>query len=245
MKRAVAIALTLLLCCGVVLASDKDKKRKDKPGNSIDEVLGDWEGSMKLHGERMKVVLHIVRDKDSVRVTVDSPDQSQYGVEGMRFAYYNARLRFDMPKLGAIYEGRIPWGPTRMEGIFSQGSDSASLTLFKLGSPADAGASPDVPVVTGEFLGDWEGLLDIGQRKLRFVLHVRRGAGGTRATADSPDQDTFGIAVPELSNTEKAFRFSIPEINAKFEGTIDGFASTIRGTFTQNGKPTPLMLSKQ
>jgi uncharacterized protein (TIGR03435 family) len=91
--------------------------------------------------------------------------------------------------------------------------------------------------------GQWQGTLNAG-RELRTVVMISNAdGGGLRALFYSIDQSTQAInAVTTLQGT--TVRFSIAPLNVNYEGTLSADGKTIAGTFTQNGKPLPLTLTR-
>jgi uncharacterized protein (TIGR03435 family) len=91
--------------------------------------------------------------------------------------------------------------------------------------------------------GQWQGTLNAG-RELRTVVMISNAdGGGLRAVFYSIDQGTQGInAATTLQGA--TVRFSIAPANVTYEGTLSADGKTIAGTFTQNGKPLPLTLTR-
>lgn len=244
MKRIVGVLLLLVF---LVPAAVADKKKDDKK-DPFQRLVGDWQGSMKVGGRRMSLVLHLVMGKDGRLVaTVDSPTQAVEELPA-EIQYSRGMIVFVMPRLDARFDGRVDTTFSIMQGMFSQHGEMASVKL-KHYPPAEAQRSiindePDKPTVTTDFLGDWAGELKTGEKSLRFILHIRRNREGTVATVDSPDQDTFGIKVATIASDDTKLSFNIPELKLSFQGEVDPYRSNITGTLTQDGKPRPLSLTK-
>ena len=91
-------------------------------------------------------------------------------------------------------------------------------------------------------LGSWTGKLKVLGRSLTLVLHMEQAGDSVRVTLDSPDQGAKGIAgqLNFLSDDSVAVR--VPKVNATYRARLrDG---QLKGLFTQNGFPLPLMLDK-
>ena len=245
MKRIVSVLLLFVLFASLALIADKKGEKKKDP---LLQMVGDWTGSMKLGSERMTLVVHIVMSKNGMLVaTVDSPTQRLFDLPA-EMQLYRGAIGFVMPRLSASFRGQVTSDSRKMKGYFSQGDAAAYITLVHsapLPEPEPiVNDEPDKPAVTTDFLGDWIGELPVGDRQVRIVLHIRRNREGTRASVDSPDQDTFGIHVDSIVSEDKKLTFSIPSLKANFEGTADDTRSNITGTFTQDGKPRPLIFTK-
>jgi alpha/beta superfamily hydrolase len=93
-----------------------------------------------------------------------------------------------------------------------------------------------------KFIGTWEGKLNLGV-ELRIVFHILDdGHGGLVSTADSPDQNAYGLVCNSTSLVADQIRIEMLKQNAKFAGKLVD-DSTINGTFTQS-IDVPLQLKK-
>ncbi|MCB0551049.1 MAG: CocE/NonD family hydrolase [Phaeodactylibacter sp.] len=96
-----------------------------------------------------------------------------------------------------------------------------------------------------DITGEWQGVLDIQGVKLRLVLHVESGADGYTATLDRPDQQAYGLPVPEFSFEIPDMRFAVPNLKAVYEGQVNRSFTEVKGTFTQGGMSMPLNLGRE
>jgi pimeloyl-ACP methyl ester carboxylesterase len=93
-----------------------------------------------------------------------------------------------------------------------------------------------------KFIGTWEGKLNVGI-ELRIVFHILDdGHGGLASTADSPDQNAYGLVCNSTSLAVDQISIEMLKQNAKFSGKLVN-DSTIKGTFAQ-GAEIPLELKK-
>ncbi len=104
------------------------------------------------------------------------------------------------------------------------------------------GARTETPPAPGQEV--WEGVLDVGQAKLRLVLKISTVDGKLKATLDSPDQGAFGLAIDTITRKDGAVHFEMSPINAAFDGTTDASGSTITGQWTQ-GRSWPLVFKRK
>ncbi len=96
-----------------------------------------------------------------------------------------------------------------------------------------------------DITGEWQGVLDVPGVKLRLVLHVEEDGDGYKASLDSPDQQSYGLAVPEFSFKAPTLSFSAPGLKIRYEGKVDKGYTQIEGTFTQGDFSTPLTLTRE
>ncbi|HWF09284.1 MAG TPA: M56 family metallopeptidase [Bryobacteraceae bacterium] len=117
----------------------------------------------------------------------------------------------------------------------------APRTAFQLPAPAPAADSP----VPGDaaIAGDWAGVLNLPQNKLRIVLHITGPDNALRATHDSPDQGMAGMTVDSIALSGSTLSFAIQYLDVKFSGDVNT-NGTIVGTFVQRGTGVPLVLTR-
>jgi hypothetical protein len=94
-------------------------------------------------------------------------------------------------------------------------------------------------VTVATLAGEWKGSL-MGQ--LPLVLHLEVDAkGALTATMDSPSQGANGLAGDNVKLGDgAALSFDIPSVGGSYAGTVDAGGKTINGTWTQQGRSTPL-----
>jgi len=89
----------------------------------------------------------------------------------------------------------------------------------------------------------WEGILDAGMQRLRFILHLSRDAkGALRATVDSPDQGAFGLPVDSAKLEGSRLQLKVPVVQAEFDGRLNDRGDELGGTWRQGGGMFPLKL---
>ncbi len=94
-----------------------------------------------------------------------------------------------------------------------------------------------------DFLGDFQGTLDVGVAKLRLVFHIEKVDGEFKASVDSIDQGAKGIPVSEVSIKDGKIKLKLPIINAVYTGEMK-VKGTITGSWMQGGRKMPLTIKK-
>lgn len=89
------------------------------------DIAGDWSGKLQAGSIALKLVFHIPVDDSAV--TMDSPDQGAFGIEGETVALTNDSISFRIPKLMMTYNGALKDG--KLEGTFQQGGLKIPLVL--------------------------------------------------------------------------------------------------------------------
>lgn len=83
--------------------------------------------------------------------------------------------------------------------------------------------------------GDWFGLMDAIEAKMRINLHVKQIDNTYTATLDSPDQGPMGIPV-EFSLDNDKVKFSLAQYQVMYEGKVSPDGSAIQGALSQGGQ---------
>ena len=94
--------------------------------------------------------------------------------------------------------------------------------------------------------GDWSGTLQVGETKLRLVLHLSKNAQGVwHAKLDSLNQAVYGMEASEVTRSQNSVHFEIASVGAKFRGELQPDHRTIRGVWEQGGIALPLQFEKR
>ncbi len=117
-----------------------------------------------------------------------------------------------------------------------------SLTAVSLLSAAiQVAGAPSPPVQVG---GTWQGMLDVGTRKLRIVMQLRKGsAGAWNASVYSIDVSSTPIPVPWVRLDGSSLRLSVNS-RAEYAGTISADGNHIEGKWMQGQASFPLNLER-
>jgi hypothetical protein len=91
--------------------------------------------------------------------------------------------------------------------------------------------------------GDWEGVLDAGQQKLRLELHVKTDGETVNATLDSLDQGaSLPAAAGKVENGELGLLFL--SVGGELKAKLAADGKSFSGTWTQ-GREMPLMMTRK
>lgn len=87
----------------------------------------------------------------------------------------------------------------------------------------------------------WQGVLDVGQAKLRLVLRLSKAADGkVTGKVDSPDQGANGLPIDTITWKDQTLSFEMRFIGAVYEGRVSADSSEITGQWHQGGQSWPL-----
>ena len=93
------------------------------------DLIGSWTGKLDLGVAKLTLVFHLKQADGSVKVTMDSPDQSAKGIPCNKdFLSYDS-LAVSVKSINAAYSGRLKDG--KLVGTFKQNGMSLPLVLTK------------------------------------------------------------------------------------------------------------------
>ena len=93
-------------------------------------------------------------------------------------------------------------------------------------------------------VGDWAGVLEVGQVKLHIGVHVHEGSEGElTGTLDSPDQGVTGLLLADISRQDDALSFTVPAINGRYAAKWDAASRSWKGQWSQGGPSASLDLT--
>jgi pimeloyl-ACP methyl ester carboxylesterase len=198
------------------------------------EAAGDWHGTLTSGATELRIGVTVkAKAGGGYEGTMASPDQGPGAIPFDEVKAEGGALSFSIHAISGSYEGKWDAAQKAWVGQWRQG---ASIPLV-----LTAGKPASLPVVAGVD-GDWATALTVANgAKLRLVLHVRTGAGGTIATMDSPDQLAYAIPIRPFTREGQTVRFTVPAANnAAFEGQLAADSKSIAGTWTGAGYKGPL-----
>ena len=90
-------------------------------------------------------------------------------------------------------------------------------------------------------IGSWGGKIDIGPKKILFVMHIKQSGNSLKSSFDSPDQNVFDIKGGETNLLVDSIIAKIPVMQSSYSGKWDG-ADSISGVFKQGTRLTNLSM---
>jgi uncharacterized protein len=81
-------------------------------------------------------------------------------------------------------------------------------------------------------IGSWGGKIDIGTRKILFVMHIQQNGTSLKSIFDSPDQNAFDIRGGETKLVGDSIIALIPAMQSSYLGKWDG-KDSLTGVFKQ------------
>jgi uncharacterized protein len=118
-----------LLIIAVLFLLANALNAQDKVKNTI--LPGSWIGKLSIDGTELRVVFNLkLVQKDSLTVTLDSPDQGAKDIPAGPVIVENKKVIIKAPGIGGQYDGTVTSDST-MTGTWSQGGGTLPLNVKK------------------------------------------------------------------------------------------------------------------
>jgi hypothetical protein len=102
---------------------------------SISDIEGSWSGKLKEAGMELRLVFNFAMTQaDTVKATLDSPDQAAMGIPLGRVTFENDTLKVNAPMLRGYYSG-VFVGDSTLKGTWTQLGKKYDLDLKKEATP--------------------------------------------------------------------------------------------------------------
>ncbi len=95
---------------------------------------GNWNGTLNVSGQQLRLAIHIANMEDGLHVTLDSLDQGAMGIPASSVTQDANGIRIAFAALDAKIEGRIGSSPDAMESTFTQRGVVLPLPLKRVDS---------------------------------------------------------------------------------------------------------------
>ena len=236
-RSCFAIAPAFLLISVVFFSATNAQapaNHKPQSPHSLATLEGNWAGSLEAGDAVFHLVLHVSKTEDGAfKATIDSLDQTVYGIEVTALTQNDSDVRFSVPSVGVQFEGKFSADHAGIQGTWSQGNVGLALSFHR--QAAGAGAKkPGDAIASVE--GLWQAALEANGLRLRFQLHVNHDDQKHLVAAlDSPDQGISGLPAVKVSQKLTVFHFEIPIVQGVYEGNLNAAKSLITGNWTQGG----------
>ncbi len=103
------------------------------------DIDGAWAGTLNNGVQTLHIVFHITNTEDGLMATMDSPDQRVSGWPATGVTRKGSSLKLELKQVGGGFEGKINKDRTVIDGNWSQGAGTLSLSLKRV---KDAAATP-------------------------------------------------------------------------------------------------------
>ena len=124
MKRIVFSLMMMAVCIGTVTGQ-----------RSLKDIEGSWSGILKTIAGDLNLVMHFtMTDADTIKATLDSPDQGAIGLSCGRVSMEGDTLLADIPMIKGQYKG-VCVGDSLLKGTWTQLGQSYEMDLRRGAAP--------------------------------------------------------------------------------------------------------------
>ena len=237
-KIALVIVCMALLAgarvSGIAAPQQAATAGKGTPAAPAASLDGDWTGTLQVGDAQLHLILHLSKDtRGEWHATLDSLDQAVYGMEASKVSRLEDALHFELPSVGAQFQGKILPDHKTIRGVWKQGGAGLALRFEKRAlGPAQRPSSAAI----SKLEGTWQGAIETGNMRMRLQLHISHDDKGQLiASLDSLDQAIQGIPASHVTEKSGELKFELSAFGAAYTGTLNAARNQIAGDWSQRG----------
>ena len=228
----------------IILATTAGAGRVVAAQQPAPRPAGHWTGSIEA-GAGLPVEVDLAPQAAGTwRGTISIPSQGTKGVPLADLAVKSGTVEFAIKGAPGDprFKGQLAADGQTISGTFTQGGGSVPMSLAWKGDAMFETPQKSAPL-SKEFLGAWEGTLDVNGTKLRLVLNLANGADGATGMLVSVDQGGAEIPISAMTQKDAHLKLTVSMISGGFEGDLK--ASELTGTWTQGPLSLPLVFTRR
>ena len=226
-----AAAVCLWIACAGAVSAQNDAR-------------GHWTGNIDSPAGAVAVEVDLDKTASGWIGSVSIPAMGASGIPLDPVTFADGKVSFNMkgPAGSPGFSGTLSTDGKTLAGNLSMGPQSLPLKLTRTGEAKVEVPKPSPPV-GAEFLGTWEGTVNMGA-PLRLTLTISNGKDGAEAVIVSLDQGNANIPVATITQKGTKLSLDVKAVGGGFEGEMNKEGTQIDGTWSQVGQGTPLLLKK-
>jgi pimeloyl-ACP methyl ester carboxylesterase len=126
-------AIVAVACAAQTRAASPSVQAEMPPARAGSSLEGIWVGALEVNaGLKLRLAFHITRGSDgALSATLDSIDQGAKGIPVDSVVEQGGKVRIELKRIGAAFEGTLDPAKTRIDGAWSQGGASLPLVLTR------------------------------------------------------------------------------------------------------------------
>jgi hypothetical protein len=200
-------------------------------------IAGDWQGSMKVNGSKLRLILHIREEASGMlTATIDSIDQDAVGLPVKTVTFADNILKLDVQQVNGTYEGVLSKDRNELKGTWSEGGNR-DLKFKRVSDPAKL-------TVPAPIDGDWEGVLNRAGNDVDIYLHINTTSCTTIVgVLDAPGEAGEEILIRHIIFEKGHLKFSVDTIDLHYEGELNEKDGKFNGVW-KHGEKLPLTLQR-
>jgi uncharacterized protein len=129
---------TAALCAALALSLSAPAPASPRAAQSAPQkpagIEGTWSGALEVNGGiKLRLAFNVTRGADgALAATLDSIDQGAKGIPVDAVTETDGKVRFELNRIGGVFEGAMDATKTRIDGAWSQGGASLPLALARV-----------------------------------------------------------------------------------------------------------------
>src|SRR6516225_1554864 len=109
-----------------------------KPIDAVSPVEGLWQSALDMHGLRLRLQLHVSHDTEGQLIgALDNLDQGVTGLPAVDVTQKDSAVHFEIPAVGATFDGTLNAGKNAVAGEWSMGSTTEKLEFKRSDQPLE------------------------------------------------------------------------------------------------------------
>jgi len=211
------------------------------PLSAQNTARGHWTGAVDSPGGQVTMELDLEQTLGGWIGAIAIPGQGSLPLEGITFKDGKTGFRIRInPTADPAFTGTLSPDGQYLTGELSQGTSLVPMKFMRTG---EAKVPKMSPAVAAEFLGTWEGTIDVGA-PMRVALAITNAPMGAEAVLTSVDQGGAQIPVNTITQRGTKLRVTITSVGGGYEGDISTDGKQLVGNWTQGGSSIPLTFKK-
>jgi hypothetical protein len=206
----------------------------------VPSPVGHWAGTLQVPDKPVSFELDLVKNGDgTLSGTIAFPAEHIAGLPLAAVSQDGTTIRFhardDQPFAGTIADdGRSISGKIDIEQYH------IPVTLTRAGD-ARVAAPPVIKAVPKELEGEWAAVVEGAGRSVHLFLTIANRSNGTAAAAlRNAEEGQLTVPVSAITQNGPNVTFDLSIVGASFTAMLNGDASELSGTYSQNGQTLPL-----
>lgn len=144
--------IAALICLALALmwsgsAMAKESVVPSAATRTVSDLDGDWAGQLQVGRRSLHLALHITTGPDGTKASVDSIDQSAFGMPVSSISRDGAKVRIEIKAIAGVYDGVLTADEGSMTGTWTQGGSALPLKYLRQarGTPQAKLVRPQTP----------------------------------------------------------------------------------------------------
>jgi hypothetical protein len=207
-------------------------------------AAGHWQGKIQIPDHELGMTVDLAKNAKGVWIgsmSVLGSTSIDVPLSGIAIEGSAVRFSATLPQ-PSKFEGRFSGDGASLSGTASSAAGEAPFQMTRSGE-ANVKVPPPSSVLSKEFEGTWEGVLEAGGKSRRIGLKILAAADGTaNAVLIVIEQGNLEIRVGTVTIRDKELQLAAPAVSGTYRGTLAN--GEIAGEWTQGGNHAALVFKK-